>query len=87
MKKDQWNLLKTLKMDELRVKLLEAEKAYGDLVLDKNTGKLKDLKAIFKKRKEIARISTLIQQKQSLEELESEVENTKEEGGSKELKS
>ncbi|MBI2334841.1 hypothetical protein HYU96_03480 [Candidatus Daviesbacteria bacterium] len=49
-------------------KVLKQEIA--NLVLDKNMKKLKDLKMIFKKRKELARALTYVRQKELLAELE-----------------
>jgi len=40
------------------------------LVIDKNTNKLKDKKAIFKKRKDLAKVLTVLRQKELLNELE-----------------
>ncbi len=55
----------------------QARKELADLILDKNTKKLKDVKAIFKKRKEIARIMTMLKQKQLVGKLEGELEVSK----------
>ncbi len=44
--------------------------AIADLMLDKNMNKLKDLKSIDKKRKELARTLTIFNQKKVLEKLE-----------------
>ncbi len=49
------------------IKVLKKELA--DLVLEKNMKKLKDLKACFKKRKEIAKVLTIMGQKKTLEQL------------------
>lgn len=42
----------------------------ADLMIDKNMNKLKDLKSIDKKRKDLARTLTVLNQKQGLEKLE-----------------
>jgi ribosomal protein L29 len=44
--------------------------AIADLMLDKNMNKLKDLKSIDKKRKELAKTLTILNQKKVLEKLE-----------------
>lgn len=50
------------------VKVLQGE--IGDLMIDKNLSKLKDLKSISKKRKDLARTLTVLNQKRTLEKLE-----------------
>lgn len=42
----------------------------SDLMVDKNLNKLKDLKSIDKKRKDLARVLTILNQKQVLAKLE-----------------
>lgn len=63
-----------------RVKALRVEIIQG--VMDKNMNKLKDLKTISKKKKNLAQVLTVLRQKQLLESLETKVENL----SSKELK-
>jgi ribosomal protein L29 len=43
----------------------------ADLMIDKNMNKLKDLKSIDKKRKDLARTLTILNQKKALEKFES----------------
>lgn len=43
----------------------------ADLMIDKNMNKLKDLKSIDKKRKNLARTLTILNQKKALEKFES----------------
>ena len=50
------------------VKVLQGE--IGDLMIDKNMSKLKDLKSVGKKRKDLARTLTVLTQKRMLEKLE-----------------
>lgn len=71
MKKTELNSLKGLSIKELvdKVKLIKREIA--EAVFDKNMKKLKDIKSVFKKRKDLARILTILKQKQLLKELES----------------
>jgi len=57
----------------IKVKLNGLKKDVANLVMDKNMKKLKDLKMISKKKKEIAQLLTLIKQKELLKSLESEV--------------
>lgn len=68
--KDLKNEIKVLDIAALvnRAKALKIE--LNDLVLDKNINKLKNLKTISKKRKEMARVLTAFNQKLMIEALE-----------------
>ena len=77
MKKSNLQDIKILSLKVLSDKVKQAQKDVADLILDKNTKKLKDVKVIFKKRKEIAKIMTIIKQKQLVGELEIEKEVSK----------
>lgn len=57
-------------MKELKVKLNSLKKEIADLTLDKNMKKLKDLKLVGKKKKELAQILTIVRQKEMLKVLE-----------------
>lgn len=70
MKKNELNQTKGLSVQELFAKAKILRKEIEDAVLDKNMNKLKDTKLVFKKRKVLAKILTIIRQKQLLEELE-----------------
>lgn len=70
MKKDQFNNLKGMDQIGLTKQVRELKAEIADLVIDKNTKRLKDLKQISKKKKEVAQIMTVIKQKQLLEQLE-----------------
>lgn len=70
MKKTELNSLKGLSLKELADKAKLARAEIAEAVFDKNMKKLKDLKSIFKKRKDLSRILTILQQKQLLAELE-----------------
>lgn len=70
MKKTELNSLKGLSIKELADKVKLAKAEIAEAVFDKNMKKLKDLKSVFKKRKDLARILTILQQKQLLAELE-----------------
>lgn len=73
MKKSELNQLKGLSIKELVDKAKSLRKEIADLVIDKNMKKLKDTKLVFKKRKELAQVLTVLRQKQLLEELESKI--------------
>jgi len=63
--------IKTLDIKSLIAKAKAIRAEIGDLILDKNMSKLKDLKVISKKRKELAQTFTVLKQKQIIETLES----------------
>lgn len=71
MKRNELVQIKDLDIKELIEKVKSFRKDLADLVLDKNSSKLKDVKVISKKRKDLAQILTVIRQKQLLVELES----------------
>lgn len=71
MKRNVLTQIKGLSLSELKEKANSQRKEIADLVMDKNMKKLKDLKMIFKKRKDLAQILTILRQKQLLTELES----------------
>ncbi|TSC87344.1 MAG: Uncharacterized protein G01um10147_665 [Microgenomates group bacterium Gr01-1014_7] len=77
MKKNEFNQIKGLSIKELIDKTKQIRKEIADLTLDKNMNKLKDLKAISKKRKDLAQVLTVIKQKQLLEKLEELKKETK----------
>lgn len=70
MKRQQLIQIKGLSLKELKEKAKALKSEIADLVMDKNMKKLKDLKTIFKKRKDLAQVLTVLRQKQMLEELE-----------------
>ena len=73
MKKNDFAQIKGLDIKELREKLKAIKIEIADLTLDKNMNKLKDLKMISKKRKDLAQVATIIRQKELLGELEANV--------------
>lgn len=75
MKKNGLTQIKGLDLKELRLKVKALKTEVADLVLDKNMKKLKDLKIISKKKKDIAQILTVIRQKELLAELEPKVKS------------
>lgn len=70
MKKNELTTVKNLDISQLKEKAKALKKEIADLTLDKNMKKLKDLKLISKKRKEIAQLLTLIKQKEIIGKLE-----------------
>lgn len=63
MKKRDKKKLKEMSSDQLRKKLDEERKKLVEIKMQKEIGKLKDLHAYTKKRKEIATILTIMQEK------------------------
>lgn len=88
MKKKELIQIKGLSIKELKDKVKALKKEIADLNMDKNMNKLKDLKMISKKRKEVAQVLTLVKQKELLTQLESRVESqesSKEKKGNKHI--
>lgn len=77
MKKQEFVQIKGLDLKELKVKAGVLRAEIANLTLDKNMKKLKDLKTISKKKKELAKVLTVIRQKELLMQLETEVESQK----------
>lgn len=73
MKRNELTQIKGLSIKELVIKAKQIEKEIADLILNKNMNKLKDLKAVSKKRKDLAQVLTIVRQKEMLEEIESKV--------------
>lgn len=73
MKKNDLVQIKGLDLKELRPKAKSFRTEIADLVLDKNMKKLKDLKKISKRRKDLAQVLTVIRQKELLQELEPQI--------------
>lgn len=77
--KDFKNEIKVLDIAALVAKVKALKIEINDLILDKNMNKLKDLKSIDKKRKHLARLLTVLNQKEMIENIESKApEATKE---------
>ncbi len=70
MKKNDLTDIKALEIKTLRDRAKKVKSEIADLILDKNMSKLKDLKSISKKRKDLAQVLTVLRQKELLEELE-----------------
>lgn len=77
MKKQEFVQIKGLDLKELKAKAGVLRAEIVNLTLDKNMKKLKDLKTISKKKKELAKVLTVIRQKELLIQLETEVESQK----------
>lgn len=71
MKKNDLAQIKMLEIKELREKAKAIKIEIADLIIDKNMKKLKDLKMISKKRKDLAQVLTILRQKELLSQLES----------------
>lgn len=72
MKRREFTQIKELSIKELVDKAKQLKKEIADLIIDQNMKKLKDTKAVFKKRKYLAKVLTILKQKQLLKQLESE---------------
>lgn len=64
MKKNEKKKLKEMNFEELKKKLEQERKELVELRMQKEVGKLKDLHAYIKKRKQIATILTIMREKQ-----------------------
>ena len=73
MKKNDLLQIKALDVKELGLKVKVIREEIANLTLDKNMKKLKDLKSVSKKKKDLAQILTVIRQKEILKELETKV--------------
>jgi ribosomal protein L29 len=76
--KDFKNEIKVLDIAALVSKAKALKIEISDLVLDKNMNKLKDLKSISKKKKELARVLTVLSQKEMIGKLEGKEEKKEE---------
>lgn len=77
MKKNDFIQIKNLDIKELKDKAKVLRSDIAKNVLDKNMKKLKDLKQVSKKKKDLAQVLTIIRQKELLAELESNMESRK----------
>ena len=75
MKRQEFIQIKGLDVKELKLKVTALSKEISDLTLDKNMKKIKDLKIVSKKKKELAQVLTVIRQKELLGQLESQVKH------------
>jgi ribosomal protein L29 len=87
MKRNDFNDIKRLDTKALLEKVRVLRGEMTDLIIDKNMNKLPDLKAISKKKKDVAQLLTVIKQKQLLEAFETPgVEDKRKEDQSDESK-
>ena len=82
MKKTDFAEIKKLDRATIIARVKKTRSEISDLILDKNTNKLKDQKAISKKKRDLAQVLTVLRQLELLKELESknmtkEVKETK----------
>lgn len=70
MKKGAFAAMYGLEPKELREKVKALKKEVADLVIDKNMRKLKDLKSISKRKKELAQVLTVVRQKELFSTME-----------------
>lgn len=77
MKKSELGEIKKMETKALIEKIKQAKKELVDLKFDQNLGKLKDKKQVYKKRKDIAQMMTILKQKEMLEQLESRIKPPK----------
>lgn len=70
MKRNELAQVKRLAVKELKIKAKTLKGEIDKLTMDKNMKKLKDLKMIFKTRKDLAQVLTIIKQKELLGQLE-----------------
>ena len=75
MKRQEFVQIKGLDLKELKIKVKALKEEIANLTLDKNMKKLKDLKIISKKKKDLAQILTVIRQKDLLEQIEARVKS------------
>ncbi len=73
MKKQELTIAKGLEIKDLNLKAKTLTGEIADLVLDKNMKKLKDMRMISKKRKDLAQVLTITRQKELLQKLESKM--------------
>lgn len=69
MKKNDFLQIKNLEEKQLLDKVHLLNKEIAELVWDKNMNKLKDTKSIFRKRKNLAQVMTILRQKQLISQL------------------
>ncbi len=75
MKKNGLIEIKGLDIKELKLKAKTIREDIANLVVDKNMKKLKDVRMISKKKKDLAQILTVVRQKELVQQLESKVKN------------
>lgn len=79
MKKNDFAEIKKMEVKVLSSKALKIKEEIANLVIDKNMNKMPNLKSIKFKRNELAKILTVLQQKQLMESLEKQTIKVSEE--------
>lgn len=85
MKRNDLLEIKKLDQKELIDKVKNLQSGVAELKFSKNMGKLKDVRAVYKKRKDLAQVLTILRQKQLLKELEARVERSNKNGEVKDM--
>lgn len=70
MKKNDLAEIKGLDIKAIMARVKKVRDEITESVMDKKMGKMKDLKTIYKKKKDVAQMLTVIRQKELLEQLE-----------------
>ena len=81
MKNNDFTQMKSSDIKELKDKAKVLRSEIDKLTMDKNMKKLKDLKQVSKKKKDLARVLTVLRQKEMLAELEAMIESKRKEPG------
>lgn len=79
MKRAEFNQLKSLDLEKLFLQVKNLKENLSKLMIDKNSQKLKDKREFFKKRKDLAKVLTVLRQKELLNELESKSQKSQKE--------
>ena len=79
MKRAEFNQLKNLDSEKLFLQVKSLKQDLSKLMIDKNSQKLKDKREFFKKRKDLAKVLTVLRQKELLNELESKSQKSQKE--------
>lgn len=70
MKKNELAEIKKMDTKAIKEKVLASEKEVAKLIMEKNMGKLSNVKTIKQKRRDIAQILTVLRQKELVKNLE-----------------
>ena len=70
MKKTELNEMRKMDTKDLNARVEKMRKELQDLLIDRNSGKVSDLKAVSKKRHDIAQVLTVARQKEILAAVE-----------------
>lgn len=73
MKRNELAEIKKIEITALRAKITKAQKEIADLILNKKINKIKNLKIIKSKRKEIAQMLTILKQRELVQQLEAKI--------------